>query len=153
MLVGQNLGSRQPEANLSFFGLARFNIEKGINKKSVITFHLLPLLMTAYLINTCVVSTIQLSKTIIYKTFTLCKCTIFRGQKSLKHPTSPLIQSVKLCFNADVDLNFLMRQALDRVAFLPFGYLMDQWRWSVFSGETTKDSYNRKWWDLRSGSC
>ncbi|ESO94197.1 hypothetical protein LOTGIDRAFT_118685, partial [Lottia gigantea] len=47
------------------------------------------------------------------------------------------------------DINFLMSQALQKIAFLPFGYLIDQWRWSVFSGETVKDNYNRKWWDLR----
>ena len=51
---------------------------------------------------------------------------------------------------AEADLNFLMSMALDKISFLPFGYLIDQWRWSVFSGETTPDSYNDKWWDLRS---
>nr|XP_034299429.1 uncharacterized protein LOC117680950 isoform X2 [Crassostrea gigas] len=47
------------------------------------------------------------------------------------------------------DLNFLMKMALEKIAFLPFGYLIDQWRWSVFSGETPKDRYNQKWWELR----
>ncbi|XP_069120838.1 angiotensin-converting enzyme-like [Argopecten irradians] len=47
------------------------------------------------------------------------------------------------------DINFLMRMALEKIAFLPFGYLIDQWRWSVFSGETTPDEYNEKWWQLR----
>ncbi|XP_076440574.1 angiotensin-converting enzyme-like isoform X2 [Babylonia areolata] len=47
------------------------------------------------------------------------------------------------------DLNFLMVMALEQIAFLPFGYLIDQWRWSVFRGDTTPDSYNRAWWDLR----
>ncbi|KAK6183474.1 hypothetical protein SNE40_010950 [Patella caerulea] len=49
----------------------------------------------------------------------------------------------------EADINFLMRMALQKIAFLPFGYLIDQWRWSVFSGETPKDKYNEKWWDLR----
>ncbi|KAH3705131.1 angiotensin-converting enzyme-like [Dreissena polymorpha] len=47
------------------------------------------------------------------------------------------------------DINFLMKMALEKIAFLPFGYLIDQWRWSVFSGETPPEAYNRKWWELR----
>ena len=49
----------------------------------------------------------------------------------------------------EADINFLMRQALDKVTFLPFGYLIDQWRWGVFRGETTPKDYTKKWWDLR----
>ncbi len=47
------------------------------------------------------------------------------------------------------DLEFLMRQALDKVAFLPFGLIVDQWRWKVFSGEVTPDHYDAAWWELR----
>ncbi|MFN0109805.1 MAG: M2 family metallopeptidase [Blastocatellia bacterium] len=47
------------------------------------------------------------------------------------------------------DLGLLMRLALDKVAFLPFGYLVDQWRWKVFSGETAAADYNKTWWELR----
>lgn len=47
------------------------------------------------------------------------------------------------------DLGLLMRDALDSVAFLPFGLLVDQWRWKVFSGEITPENYNKGWWDLR----
>jgi peptidyl-dipeptidase A len=47
------------------------------------------------------------------------------------------------------DTEFLMRQALDKVAFLPFGLLVDQWRWKVFSGEVKPDHYNAAWWALR----
>uniref|UniRef100_A0A914UH19 Angiotensin-converting enzyme n=1 Tax=Plectus sambesii TaxID=2011161 RepID=A0A914UH19_9BILA len=47
------------------------------------------------------------------------------------------------------DINFLYKQALEKVAFLPFGYLIDQWRWQVFSGQTTPDQYNADWWKLR----
>ncbi|KAH3692651.1 hypothetical protein DPMN_193805 [Dreissena polymorpha] len=47
------------------------------------------------------------------------------------------------------DINFLMKMALEKVAFLPFGYLIDQWRWSVYRGETTPSNYNKAWWDLR----
>jgi peptidyl-dipeptidase A len=47
------------------------------------------------------------------------------------------------------DLGLLMDRALDKVAFLPFGLLIDQWRWKVFSGEITSANYNKGWWDLR----
>jgi peptidyl-dipeptidase A len=47
------------------------------------------------------------------------------------------------------DIPQLLQQALDRVAFLPFGLLIDQWRWKVFSGEITPANYNQAWWDLR----
>ncbi len=50
---------------------------------------------------------------------------------------------------AEGDLEFLMRMALDKVAFLPFGLLVDQWRWQVFSGAVTPDRYNSAWWELR----
>jgi peptidyl-dipeptidase A len=47
------------------------------------------------------------------------------------------------------DIPILLKQALDRVAFLPFGLLIDQWRWKVFSGEIKPEGYNKTWWDLR----
>ena len=47
------------------------------------------------------------------------------------------------------DLGFLMNQALEKVAFLPFGYMVDQWRWQVFSGQIKPADYNKGWWDLR----
>ncbi len=50
---------------------------------------------------------------------------------------------------ADADLALLLRQAMDKVAFLPFGLMVDQWRWQVFSGELTPATYNSGWWALR----
>jgi peptidyl-dipeptidase A len=47
------------------------------------------------------------------------------------------------------DIPLLLREALDKVAFLPFGILIDKWRWKVFSGEVTPADYNKVWWDLR----
>jgi len=47
------------------------------------------------------------------------------------------------------DLGLLMTRALDKISFLPFGLLIDQWRWQVFSGEIAPASYNKAWWDLR----
>jgi peptidyl-dipeptidase A len=46
-------------------------------------------------------------------------------------------------------INFQMKMALDKIAFLPFGLLIDKWRWDVFSGKTPKDKYNEAWWALR----
>ena len=51
--------------------------------------------------------------------------------------------------SADSDIPLLLRQALDKVAFLPFGLMIDQWRWKVFSGEIKPENYNQGWWDLR----
>jgi peptidyl-dipeptidase A len=51
--------------------------------------------------------------------------------------------------SAAADTAMLLRQALDKVAFLPFGLLIDQWRWKVFSGEVKPADYNKAWWDLR----
>ena len=47
------------------------------------------------------------------------------------------------------DIGFLLNRALEKVAFLPFGYLVDQWRWKVFSGEVGPNDYNKAWWELR----
>ncbi|MBZ5568127.1 MAG: M2 family metallopeptidase [Acidobacteriia bacterium] len=47
------------------------------------------------------------------------------------------------------DLALLMHKALEKVAFLPFGLLIDQWRWDVFSGKITPAGYNKAWWELR----
>jgi peptidyl-dipeptidase A len=46
-------------------------------------------------------------------------------------------------------LNNLFQIGLDKIVFLPFGYLMDLWRWDVFEGKITPDEYNCKWWELR----
>ncbi len=47
------------------------------------------------------------------------------------------------------DLGLLLQSALDKVAFLPFGLLIDQWRWKVYSGQITPEQYNQAWWALR----
>lgn len=47
------------------------------------------------------------------------------------------------------DIGLLLDKALEKIAFLPFGLLIDQWRWKVFSGEITPDKYNEAWWALR----
>jgi peptidyl-dipeptidase A len=47
------------------------------------------------------------------------------------------------------DTGYLLKMALDKIAFLPFGLLIDKWRWGVFSGEITPDQYNKAWWELK----
>ena len=51
--------------------------------------------------------------------------------------------------SADKDIGLLLRQAMDKVAFLPFGLLVDKWRWKVFSGEIAPTAYEQGWNDLR----
>ncbi|KAA0725565.1 Angiotensin-converting enzyme [Triplophysa tibetana] len=55
----------------------------------------------------------------------------------------------QLTEDADSDINYLLKMALEKIAFLPFGYLIDQWRWGVFSGRTPPERYNSEWWYLR----
>ena len=47
------------------------------------------------------------------------------------------------------DLGLLMKEALEKIAFLPFGLMVDQWRWQVFAGEVGPEAYNDLWWQLR----
>jgi peptidyl-dipeptidase A len=47
------------------------------------------------------------------------------------------------------DIGLLLKDALESIAFLPFGLLIDQWRWKVFSGEIMPENYNSSWWELR----
>ena len=51
--------------------------------------------------------------------------------------------------DASKDVGLLLQRALDSVAFLPFGLLIDKWRWQVFAGEVTPATYNDSWWKLR----
>jgi peptidyl-dipeptidase A len=51
--------------------------------------------------------------------------------------------------DASADTALLLRAALERLAFLPFGMVVDAWRWQVFAGKTTPAEYNRAWWDLK----
>jgi peptidyl-dipeptidase A len=46
-------------------------------------------------------------------------------------------------------VNVQMKKALEKIAFLPFGKLIDQWRWDVFAGKVTPERYNAAWWELR----
>jgi peptidyl-dipeptidase A len=58
-----------------------------------------------------------------------------------------LVSAVKPSHEAII--NEQMKMALDKVAFLPFGKLIDEWRWAVFDGRVKPEEYNKAWWDLR----
>ncbi len=49
----------------------------------------------------------------------------------------------------EAEINAQMRMALAKVAFLPFGLMIDRWRWGVFDGSIKPDQYNKAWWDLK----
>jgi peptidyl-dipeptidase A len=51
--------------------------------------------------------------------------------------------------DASGDIGLLLQQALEKLAFLPFGLVVDQWRWQVFNGSVPPDRYNAAWWELR----
>ncbi|HNW17298.1 MAG TPA: M2 family metallopeptidase [Sphingorhabdus lacus] len=51
--------------------------------------------------------------------------------------------------SADKDNGLLLRQAMDKVAFLPFSVIVDEWRWGVFAGDIKPADYNTAWTKLR----
>ena len=51
--------------------------------------------------------------------------------------------------SADKDIGLLLRQAMDKVAFLPFGLMVDRYRWGLFDGSIPADQLNKGWNDLR----
>jgi peptidyl-dipeptidase A len=55
----------------------------------------------------------------------------------------------KVVKNDKATINQQMQVALGKIAFLPFGLLVDKWRWDVFSGAVTPEQYNQHWWDLK----
>jgi peptidyl-dipeptidase A len=55
----------------------------------------------------------------------------------------------RVVHNDKATINQQMKVALEKIAFLPFGLMVDKWRWDVFSGAVKPDQYNQHWWDLR----
>ncbi len=51
--------------------------------------------------------------------------------------------------NEKLVINRQMKKALEKIAFLPWGLLVDKWRWDVFSGKVAPADYNKHWWELR----
>ena len=64
---------------------------------------------------------------------------VFGEDRPARQPSRPPRRTFRL----------LLQQALEKVAFLPFGLMIDKWRWQVFSGEIKPGDYNKAWWDLR----
>lgn len=62
------------------------------------------------------------------------------GSSLLTAPLSP-----------EEEVSFLMTVALEKIAFIPFAYLVDLFRWKVFDGTIEKAVYNQEWWNLRWG--
>ncbi|KAK3595060.1 hypothetical protein CHS0354_043155 [Potamilus streckersoni] len=75
------------------------------------------------------------------------------GAISLSVQTPSYLHSLgllkSLSFDFKNDINFLLEVALQKIAFLPFGYVLDKWRWSVFREQTLPSDYNAMWWKLR----
>jgi peptidyl-dipeptidase A len=66
--------------------------------------------------------------------------------------TPSYLQTLKLIDTVppvEADIPLQLRTALDKIAFLPFGLLIDKWRWEVFSGQVKPEDYNKAWWELR----
>ncbi|QDP18744.1 M2 family metallopeptidase [Sphingomonas xanthus] len=51
--------------------------------------------------------------------------------------------------SADKDIGLLLRQAMDKVAFLPFGLMIDRYRWGIFDGSIQPADYNTAWTKMR----
>ena len=68
-------------------------------------------------------------------------------QRAYKHQPALFQTSANDGFHEAIGL--LMKMALEKIAFIPFGLLVDQWRWKVFNGEITPENYNTAWWELR----
>ncbi|MCT2530869.1 M2 family metallopeptidase [SAR92 clade bacterium H921] len=55
----------------------------------------------------------------------------------------------KVVESPEATINKQMKLALEKIAFLPFGKMIDEWRWKVFSGDIAPEDYNAGWWQLR----
>ncbi|MDP2259166.1 MAG: M2 family metallopeptidase [Caulobacter sp.] len=73
----------------------------------------------------------------------------FVGLSALTPTYLNQIQLLNTVPGADGDVPFLLKMALDKIAFMPFGLLVDRWRWQVFDGSLTPETYNAGWWKLR----
>ncbi|XP_067882277.1 angiotensin-converting enzyme 2 [Heterodontus francisci] len=51
--------------------------------------------------------------------------------------------------NNEIDINFLLKQALTIVGTLPFTFMLEQWRWKMFRGEIPKDQWMKKFWEMK----
>ena len=49
----------------------------------------------------------------------------------------------------ETSINFLFAMAVEKIAFLPFSYLIDKYRWDIYDGTVEPSQYNAHWWKLR----
>ncbi|KAL3284139.1 hypothetical protein HHI36_018307 [Cryptolaemus montrouzieri] len=68
--------------------------------------------------------------------------------KSAKHLNELRLTEVNLS-DQEAVLNSMFLMGMSKIVLLPFAYVVDQWRWAVFSGQITPENYNAKWWELR----
>ena len=63
------------------------------------------------------------------------------------------LHKVGLFSEAETDyettINYQMSKALEKIAVLPFSYIVDFWRWDVYSGKVKEEEWNKRWWELR----
>src|SRR5690606_39667073 len=65
------------------------------------------------------------------------------------HVTGVQTCALPISTSREALINSQMRTALAKVAFMPFGLMIDRWRWGVFDGSITPDNYNAAWWELK----
>ncbi|XP_048458502.1 angiotensin-converting enzyme 2-like [Rhincodon typus] len=73
---------------------------------------------------------------------------------SLSAATPKYLKSLGLLSNSftetnEIDINFLLKQALTIVGTLPFTYMMEQWRWEMFRGNIPKDQWMKRFWEMK----
>ncbi|XP_033492522.1 angiotensin-converting enzyme 2 [Epinephelus lanceolatus] len=66
-----------------------------------------------------------------------------------KHLQSLNLLEADFVYDNEVEINFLLKQALTIVATLPFTYMLEKWRWEVFAGNITKDEWMKEWWQMK----
>lgn len=60
-----------------------------------------------------------------------------------------LLDSSTVIDDYETSINFQFSMALSKIVFLPFGYIMDKFRWDIFDGTVDAPKYNQHWWKLR----
>ncbi|XP_015226730.1 PREDICTED: angiotensin-converting enzyme 2 [Cyprinodon variegatus] len=66
-----------------------------------------------------------------------------------KHLKSLGLLSESFTYDAETEINFLLKQALTIVATLPFTYMLEEWRWQVLAGNFSKDEWMKRWWEMK----
>ncbi|KAG2456512.1 ACE2 enzyme, partial [Polypterus senegalus] len=66
-----------------------------------------------------------------------------------KHLKSLGLLSANFVEDHEIDINFLMKQALTIVSTLPFTYMLEEWRWQVFEGKIPRDRWMKTWWEMK----